>query len=346
MHCQALWCPCVGYVLEQHIASHLDTGRRHEGLIYFAHRMQAQDLKTFMNAVDEEVIAGPLRVDGQWAAALREAEIIVCPGSEISEDLVDHCANARWYHSVSAGVDKVPFRLLEQRGILLSNSRGIHAKSIAEQALGMMISFTRGLHINLLNQREHRWEREYPLTELTDQTLCIVGSGTIGLEVARKAKAFDMRVIGVKRTPLPLPNHDEVVEFSELHQVLEVSDFVMALTPLTAETYHLFDAAAFRSMKSTAVFLNFARGDVVDEKALIAALQSRTIAGAALDVFHEEPLPADSPLWTMNNVLISPHNGGWTPHHDKRLIPIILENYRAYREGKPLPTAVNLKKGY
>jgi D-2-hydroxyacid dehydrogenase (NADP+) len=315
-------------------------------VIYFAHRMREEELKAFVSGVDEEVIAGPVRADGQYAPALREAEIIVCPGSDITEELVEYCANVRWFHSVSAGVDRVPIGNLRRRRILLSNSRGIHGKSIAEQAIGMMISFTRGIHANLLNQRQHRWERVYPLTELTDQTLCIVGSGSIGMEVARKAKAFDMKVIGVKRTPKPLPNHDEVVGFNDLGSVLEVSDFVIALTPLTKETFHLFNAAAFARMKPSAVFLNFARGDVVDETALIEALQSGAIAGAALDVFHEEPLPEDSPLWDMENVLISPHNGGWTPHHNRRLVPIILENYRAYRAGKPLPTAVDLNKGY
>ncbi|MCL6625368.1 D-2-hydroxyacid dehydrogenase [Alicyclobacillus shizuokensis] len=315
-------------------------------MLYFAHRMREEDNAALVAGVHDRVVFGPLRGDGGYVQALQEAEMLVCPGGAITAELINHCSQVRWIHSVSAGVERAPFALLRERGIQLSNSRGIHGKPIAEQALGMMIAFSRGLHANWQNQRERKWERVYPLSELTEKTLCIVGSGSIGREVARKAKAFDLRVVGVKRTPEPLPNHDDVFGFEQLDAALAVSDYVLVLTPLTETTFHLFDRARFARMKPSAVFLNFSRGDVVDEAALIEALQSGQIAGAGLDVFHEEPLPPESPLWSMDQVLISPHNGGWTPHHNRRLVPIILDNYHAYREGRPLPTGVDLERGY
>ncbi|RIV17521.1 D-2-hydroxyacid dehydrogenase [Alicyclobacillaceae bacterium I2511] len=335
-------------------------------MIYVAHGMQQDIMQNLQQgAHPEEVVFGPLRQQGtaaeqaansastlapqrtqNWSSKLTEAEIIVAGGSAITEELIQRCPKVRWFHSVSAGVDLIPHNLLSARGILLSNSRGIHGRPIGEQVLGMMIGFTRGLHVNLRHQQQKRWEPGYPLQELTGQTLCIVGSGSIGAEVARKAKAFDMRVIGVKRHPLPLPHHDEVVGLDSLYDALATADFVLVLTPLTPNTRHLLDAEAFATMKSSAVVLNFARGDVMDEEALIQALQAGKLRGAGLDVFHREPLPPESPLWDMENVLISPHNGGWTPHYNERMVAIFLNNLRAYREQRPLPTGVDLIQGY
>ena len=335
-------------------------------MIYVAHHMQEENKHRLQQgARQEQVIFGSLRQPSRtktvatssepfqetqsqqdWVSELETAEIIVTGGAAITEDLILHCPKVRWYHSVSAGVDSVPHALLAKRGILLSNSRGIHGRPIGEQVLGMMLSFTRGLHANLRNQQHKRWERVYPLQELTGQTLCIVGAGSIGTEVARKAKAFDMHVIGVKRHPGLLPHHDKVVGLDHLYEALADADFVLILTPLTTKTRHLINADALAQMKPSTVVLNFARGGVVDEEALIRALQSGKIHGAGLDVFHKEPLPLESPLWDMENVLISPHNGGWTPHYDERMVAIFLDNLRAYREQRPLPTQVDLEQGY
>ncbi|MCY0877366.1 MAG: D-2-hydroxyacid dehydrogenase [Firmicutes bacterium] len=281
-----------------------------------------------------------------WPSALRECEVLVTWGSRVTPTLIQRLANLRWIHSVSAGVDTVPFRLLRERHISLSNSRGMHGRPMAEQILGTMIAYSRGLYVFWQNQREQRWERGYPVDELTGKTLCIVGAGSIGQEVARKARAFDMRVIGVRTRPEMKPDFDAMYAMDDLNQALAEADFVVVLTPLTPKTHHLIGSPQFASMKPTAILLNYARGPVVDEAALIEALKARRIRGAGLDVFDREPLPPDHPLWTLDGVLITPHTGGWSPHHDEREVALFLANWSAYQRGEPLPNAVDLDRQY
>jgi phosphoglycerate dehydrogenase-like enzyme len=252
----------------------------------------------------------------------------------------------QWIHSVSAGVDSVPFERLRERGILLSNSRGLHGRPIAEQIMGTLIAYSRGLHVFWKNQREHRWDRTYAVDELMGQTLLIVGAGSIGREVARKAKAFDMVVLGVRSQAEPLLNFDAVYGAEALNEVLPQADFVVVLTPLTPKTRHLISAPQFSLMKPTAVLLNYARGPVIDQSALVQALQRHQIRGASLDVFEREPLPADDPLWTLDGVLLTPHTGGWSPHQDEREATLFLSNWDAFQRHQGLPTAVDLKRQY
>ncbi len=313
-------------------------------MIYFIHHLQDKNLQVLRGGVSEPVIVADPQ--GSELQDLQQAEIVVAPRAKVSNDFIDNCKNIRWLHIISAGNETVPFEVLKSRDILLTNSRGIHGAPMAEQILGMILSFTRGLHFNLYNQEHAHWEREYPLSELTNQTLCIVGAGTIGNALAIRAKAFGMRVIGIKSNAHPLPNHDLVVSPNEIHGILPKSDFIVVLTPLTPDTFHLIGESEFAEMKRSAIFLNFSRGDVIDEDALIMALQQGLIRGAGLDVFHKEPLPENSPLWGMRNVIISPHNGGGTPNHDDRLIEIFLKNYRAFKSNHPMPTEVNLDVKY
>ncbi|MCL6515835.1 D-2-hydroxyacid dehydrogenase [Alicyclobacillus sp.] len=314
-------------------------------MILIAHRLKPRVVEALRLALPNERIELAERPDPA-DPRLREAEILVAVGSALTEEVLGACPKVRWLHSVSAGVESVPFHLIRARGLLLTNARGAHGKQMAEQILGMMISFTRGLHHNVRRQMEHRWDRGYRLGELSGRHLVILGAGSIGREVARKAKAFDMRVTGVRRNPAPMPNFDAVVGMESLDDVLPEADFLVILTPLTPQTHHLVGAARLARMKPSAFLINFARGDVIDEAALIQALREGRIRGAGLDVFHEEPLPADSPLWDMENVLISPHNGGWTPLHDDRFLEIFLANHRAYRAGERMPTLVDLDAHY
>lgn len=313
-------------------------------MILFIHPIQPELIERLRDELNEEIV-----VEENILSALNhvtQAEIIVSSAFQLNATLFENCPNLRWFHSVSAGVEDMPFQLFQEKGILLTNSRGIHGSQVAEQIFGMMISFTRGLHYNYKNQLDRTWERHYPVRELKGSTVCIVGLGSIGKEIARKAKAFDMEVIGVRRRPHPVQNCDMVVDAVKLRDVLKRSDFVIVLTPLTPDTYHLISDAELQAMKSSAILLNFARGDVVDEEALIRALNEGTIQGAGLDVFHEEPLPQDSVFWSMKNVLISPHNGGWTTSHDERIVGIFVENYKAFREGTVMPGLVDLIRGY
>ena len=210
-------------------------------------------------------------------------------------------------------MDRIPVDTLHRRGIPLCNTRGAHAVSIAEYVLGAMLCVSYRLPLFIRNQDKALWQNVYGIEGLEGKTLCIIGAGSIGSVIGKKAGALGMRVVGLKRSVQPLEGFDQVLPITALYETLEEADFVVLITPLTPETYHLMDSEAFSRMKPSAVFINVSRGDTVDEAALIRALQERTIAGAILDVFHTEPLPKDSPLWTMPNVLVTPHNSAITP---------------------------------
>ncbi|QQE78633.1 D-2-hydroxyacid dehydrogenase [Alicyclobacillus sp. SO9] len=274
--------------------------------------------------------------------------IVIGPASrKFTAQHVQQYSELKWYHSLSAGVDALPLAQFRQQGVTLTNCSGIHGIPMSEQIMGMMLMFSRNLHNNVRSQMDEEWTRDYPLLqELHGKTLCIVGAGSIGKAVAQRAKAFGMKVIGVKRNQLDMPDFDEVVGHEELDGMLPKSDYVLLLTPLTDETYHLFGRNQFREMKSSAVFLNYARGKVVDEEALIQALRTHEIAGAGLDVFAQEPLPAQHPLWGMNEVIISPHTAGVSQNYYDRALQVFVDNYNAWCNGDPMPTKVNLELGY
>lgn len=282
---------------------------------------------------------------GEALEVLPEAEIILSWG-ELGEDIVKACKKLKWLFVMSAGVEKLAFDELARKGVIVTNVSGIHGPQMAEHAFGLMILFSRQLNRSIRNQLQKKWERIKPMGELTEKTLCIIGSGSIGKEIARKAKAFDMRVIGLKKHAEALGNFDTVWGMEKLHDALGQADYTVLLTPLTDETYHLLGRDEFLAMKPTSVFINLSRGDTVDETALIEALQNGTIAGAGLDVFHQEPLPENSPLWEMENVVITPHNAGQSPHYIPRAIELFLSSFDCYRQGKPMPNQIDLKMKY
>ena len=172
--------------------------------------------------------------------------------------------------------------------------------------------------------------------DLDQKILCVIGAGSIGQEIGRKAKAFAMQVVGIKNHPEPIEGFDQVWGRERLEEALNQVDYVVMVTPLTKETYHMIGAKEFGLMKKTAVFINVSRGDTVDESAMIKALRDRRIAGAVLDVFHEEPLPADSPLWGMDHVLLTPHVAGLSNNSEKKIIRIVYDNITGYRQGRQL----------
>ena len=304
----------------------------------YAHRIETQTGDTVLQLGDFQ--------PDEAGKVLAEAEIMIGFTAGLTQERLLASPRLRWFHLLSAGVEQLAFEDLKQRSIIVSNSSGIHGRQMAEQAFGMMLSVTRGLHRHWHHQHQKVWDQKVPVRELYGQTLVIVGAGHIGVEVARKARAFDMRVTGVKRTPQNLEYFDEVVGLHDLHKALAAGDFVLVLTPLTPDTFHLIGAEEFAQMKPSAVFMNYARGDVVDEAAMIDALSSGQIAGLGLDVFHQEPLPADSPLWTMDNVLLTPHTSGLSPSYTSRALDLFIANYHRYKEGKPLLTQVDLDRKY
>jgi len=250
--------------------------------------------------------------------------------------------NLNWFHSFSAGVDHPVFRSLLERGVLLSNSSGSSAPSIAQYVIGMMLRVSKRMDGWAANQREGVWQSQ-ETEELTGKTVGIVGVGAIGGEVARLAKALGMRVIGLRRRQRPLRNVDELLPPERLPELLEASDYVVLTVPLSSETDGMIGEAELRAMKPSAWLINIARGRVVREEALIEALRARTIAGAVLDVFEEEPLPGESELWALPNVIVTPHNSGWSPLNFERASELFVENFGRFVAGRPLRNQVRLK---
>ncbi len=248
----------------------------------------------------------------------------------------------RWFHSFSAGVDHPAFRSLLERGVLLSNSSGSSSPSIAQYVIGMMLRVSKRMDGWTANQRERVWQSQ-ETEELTGKTVGIVGVGAIGGEVARLAKALGMRVIGLRRRQRPVRNVDELLPPERLTELLKASDYVVLTVPLSAETDGLIGERELRTMKPTAWLINIARGRVVREQALIEALKAGTIAGAVLDVFEEEPLPAESELWALSNVIATPHNSGWSPLNFERASELFVENFGRFVAGRPLRNRVRLK---
>jgi phosphoglycerate dehydrogenase-like enzyme len=282
-----------------------------------------------------------------WVGDPAKAEVC-CLSADMWEDLESRqlvlpalfrLEGLRWFHSFSAGVDSPVFKLILDRGTLLTNSSGASAPSIAQYVIAMMLHRSKPFETWRQQQERREWIPA-PGRDLTGQTAGIIGTGAIGGEVARLAKALGMRTLGMRRSGKPARYIDEMVTARRLPYLLRESDFVVLACPLTQETEGLIGAAQLASMKQTATLINVARGRIVDEAALIDALQRGAIAGACLDVFAVEPLPDTSPLWSMPNVVVTPHNSGVSPLNMERAMAIFIENLARFVAKKPLRNRV------
>lgn len=251
----------------------------------------------------------------------------------------------RWIQAMTAGVDPWLASPDLDAAVTLCCARGSHRLSMPENILGALFHLTKPYMAIALDQRESRWTRRMSVP-LVGKTLGILGLGAIGQELARKAAALEMRVIGTKRTPAPLPHVVKVYGQGETDEVLGASDFVLLLLPSTSETENFINRDRLRAMKPTAWLLNFARGALIVDADLIAAVQSKTIAGAVLDVFREEPLPATHPFWRTEGILVLPHLGGGHPERSAAVAEIFADNARRFLAGEPLKTAVDRARGY
>jgi phosphoglycerate dehydrogenase-like enzyme len=297
-------------------------------------------------APDWEIIHG--KDSEVWLPHLKDAEIVGGWNRYVNDECVQNPeSKLRWLHNWGAGVDQLPLDAFKHRGILLTNSSGVHAYPISETILAMMLALTRQLHAYVRNQMEKKWHHANLSLEMHGKTVGILGVGAIGSETARLCKAFGMRVLGVRRSGQPLGYVDRMYDHRGLHEVLVQSDYVINTLPFTNETHHFIGEKEFRLMKRSAFYINIGRGNTTDESALIEALKEGRIAGAGLDVFEQEPLSEDSPLWEMENVIITPHTSGSTEHYDDRVMDIFLPNFRAYLEGKePTMNLVDLDLQY
>ncbi|NLW23902.1 MAG: D-2-hydroxyacid dehydrogenase [Clostridia bacterium] len=278
---------------------------------------------------------------------LKEAEILITYGEDLTAEIVKECKSLKWMMVVSAGLDKLPFEQLMAQNILVTNAKGIHKIPMAEHTLALMLQDSRRLVPMLDNQRKSLWDRTLRVAELAGKTLVIVGVGAIGEEIARKAKAFDMQVIGVNRSGKSVPYVDRIFKNDDLLKAFELADYVVVVTPLTPETKDLFGEKEIKAMPENCYFINIARGHVVQDEALLKALKEGWIRGAALDAFREEPLPADSPLWQAPNLIITPHLAGRSPFYMKRAMEIFKHNLEVYYTGEgEMLNVVNLERGY
>ena|SRR5579871_2087119 len=275
-----------------------------------------------------------------------EADVLVISGLW-RNDLMQHAKRLRFIQSIGAGTDQFPRDALAERGVRLASARGVNARAVSEHVMALILALARRLPEARDNQGKRLWrgmigDLDRREDELGGKTLLIVGLGQIGGRLAKLAKAFDMRVIGIRRDPRAgSGDADAVHTMAELDALLPQADVVALTCPLTAETEKLIDAAALGRMKPSAYLINASRGRVVDEPALIAALERRQIMGAALDVTVEEPLPADSPLWAMEHVLITPHTAGETRRYEDNVLAIMQENLqRLWRGEKQLRNQV------
>ena len=268
-----------------------------------------------------------------------EADVLVVSGLW-HDGLLEQASRLRYVQSIGAGTDQFPRDELKRRGIRLASAQGVNANAVSEHAMALILALARKLPEARDNQARKHWrgmigEIARREDELGGKTLLVVGLGRIGGRLARLARAFDMRVIGVRRNPAAGGEGAEAVHgLDALDRLLPDADFVALTCPLTSETERLIDAAALGRMRRTAHLVNVARGRVVDEQALIAALGERRIAGAALDVAVEEPLPAASPLWEMANVLITPHTAGETQRYEDNVLDILEENLARLERGE------------
>jgi len=252
-------------------------------------------------------------------------------------------ADLEWVHLPSAGVDHFPVERYRAAGVLVTNSSGVHSQCMAENALALMLTHAHRLGEFYEGQQEREWRREVAWREkftLHDEPVTVVGLGAIGGTVADYAARIGMRVTGVKRTPEDRPELERVVGPGDLHDAIEGARFVVLCVPLTDETHRLISTPELERMREDAVLINISRGEVVDERALVEAIETGEIRGAALDVFEEEPLPPESPLWGMEEVYVMPHVSGAFRDYYLKVADLVRENLSRIEDGRSLVNQV------
>jgi phosphoglycerate dehydrogenase-like enzyme len=286
--------------------------------------------------------------DGLPDADLSQASVLFRAdlSRALFDALLERATTLRWVHTSSAGVDDLLSEAIKTRHIMFTNSAGVHAIPIAEWVLHALLMIVKRGPATLAAQQSRRWDHELAFDELGGKTLTILGAGGIGREIARRAAACDLRVWGVNRSGRAVEGFERIVSGEQWRDLLPSSDFLVIAAPLTAATRNLIGAQELKLLPSHAWLINIARGAIVDENALIAALGSGTIAGAALDTFVEEPLPPESPLWTLPNVLIAPHRSGSSPRSTERVVDLFIGNLRRFIDDQPLHNVVDLEAGY
>jgi phosphoglycerate dehydrogenase-like enzyme len=277
-----------------------------------------------VNAVEDRRLAAPF---------LPTADAIATFGPMVDDEVFRAAPRLQWVQALGTGVDGIVDQPSLGKEVVVTNAHGFHGPPMAEATLMAMLAQARDFPRALRNQAQAKWER-WPVHTLHESTVGILGVGAIAEALAARCKAFGMTVVGISSTPRALPHFDRMEPTARLLQAVRDLDWLVVLTPLRPDTRHLVGREVFAAMKPTAFLVNVARGGVVDEAALLAALERRQLAGAALDVFQAEPLPPDSPWWQAPNVLVTSHAGGFFDRYPDHALPILERNMRAFLAGK------------
>ena len=317
------------------------------------------NIVVYMNSFAESDVAALRESSGRHESAVVERAITdvealrLAPEAEvllgrITPEFLAVAPKLRWLQHAGAGMDKVLFPELVERDVVITNMAGLFGPQVAEQAWALLLGLTRGLGPSMVNQLASSWKQP-PVIELTGGTLLILGMGGVGRHMARRASGYDMTILGVDPVVRQCP--PGVAEMyspgkESLHAALGRADAVMCACPLTPETHNLIGAAEFVAMRDSALLINVARGGIIDEAALIHALEHGQIAAAGLDVFEREPLPADDPLWQTPRLLITPHQAGNSQHRQATLSRFFSEQLDRYLSGTKLLNIVDKRRGF
>lgn len=273
---------------------------------------------------------------------IADADILITFGVMMRDQIFQAAKSLKWVHALGSGVDGIVDSPSLDRNVVITSTRGIHGVPMSEMAFLLMLSLSRNFPRTVQNQNEHRWER-WPAKLLHNKHVGILGVGLIAEELAPRCKSFDMGVTGISETERAVPGIDRIVHRSILNEVVSTLDYLIVLVPHQEKTHNLVNAETFKAMKSDSYLINIARGGVVDEEALAEALNKNQIAGAALDTFVEEPLPADHPLWNAQNVIITPHLGGFNDAYVDDALPQFETNLEFFLAGSNTQM-INLEK--
>ncbi len=286
-------------------------------------RLRAAFPGVTVNVVEHHDKVGPYIAD---------ADVLITFGAHMADHVLAEGPHVRWVQALGTGVDGIVDSPSLREGVVVTNLRGLHGPAVSECVLAAMLALARGLRRSWANQARSQWQR-FPVTLLQDKTVGILGVGAIAEVLAPKCAALGMHVVGISSAPREVAGFERMWPRDQLVEAAADIDYLVLLTPYTAETHWIVNAAVLDAMKRTSFVVNVARGGVVDESALIAALRDGRIAGAALDVFSEEPLPREHPFWTMENVLITPHTAGFHVGYADEALPIVEENLRHFLAG-------------
>jgi D-2-hydroxyacid dehydrogenase (NADP+) len=266
-------------------------------------------------------------------ADLSDIDVLISFAIELTDDFYRRATRLQWIQCLATGVDQILRCPSLRPDTVLTSGRGAHGAPMRETVVYLMMAVSRDVKTLVEEQKAHVWNRRF-YSLLTGKTAVIVGVGVVGTAIGQLLRAFGMHVIGVTRTTRAVESFDEMMPTDRLVEAASRADFLINVLPANADNALLFDRAVFAAMKPTTYYISAGRGQTVDEPALIAALRERRIAGAGLDVFQTEPLPADSPFWDLPNVFITPHLGGYTIEYEDLIMPLIVDNMRMFVAGR------------